>query len=135
MNYSLKLYPNGALYKIIDGVAIYANSGEDDDYSSLPKYKDLGQKQYNYDSDYYKIYQKELSKTDGSIILEHHMPSFSNCEYIYPPLFDFQETYSNKNLYDKWTTTLIFSFLISIFDIGLVIFGLLLFKEGEGETK
>lgn len=45
------------------------------------------------------------------------------------------ENFVNKNLYDKWTTTLVFSFLISICNIGLIIFGLLLFKEGDGEAK
>ena len=103
MNYSLKLYPNGALYKIIDGVAIYANSGEDDDYSSLPKYKDLGQKQYNYDSDYYKIYNKELATcSSGNCCI---IGSF--CKYVYYIPF---ENFENKHLYDKWTTTLFFHF-------------------------
>ena len=56
----------------------------------------------------------------------------SSCKYVYYPPF---ENFALKHLYDKWTTTLIFSFLISISNIGLVIFGLLVFKEGDGETK
>ena len=130
-----KLYPNGALAKITDSGQILPYSGEDDDDPHLVKYKDLGQKQYNYDSDYYKIYEKELLLTSGCLET-NFISGTSNCDYIFPsPLEEYQLTFGNKYLYDKWTTTLIFSFLISIFDIGLIIFGLLLFKEGEGEPK
>ena len=40
----------------------------------------------------------------------------------------------NKYIYDKWTNTLVFSFIISICNIGLIVFGILLFKGGE-ESK
>ena len=131
-----KLYPNGALVKITDSGQIYSFSGEEGDNPQFVKYKDLGQKQYNYDSDYYKIYNKEKEKineggsgSSGCIDVTHYD---STCQYIYyQPI----ENFVNKNLYDKWTTTLVFSFLISICNIGLIIFGLLLFKEGDGEAK
>ena len=39
----------------------------------------------------------------------------------------------NKNLYDRWVTTLIFACFIVDCDIGLAIFGFLLFKsDGSG---
>ena len=133
-NFLIKLYPNGALYKIVDNKEIYSSSGDNDYYSVLPKYKDIGQKQYNYDSDYYKIYQKEkaIATAPGGrgCIFQHNLKI--DCNYVYFQPF---ESYQNKYLYDKWTTTLVFSFLISICNIGLLIFGFLLFKEGDGETK
>lgn len=129
-----KLFPNGAIQKKTESGYITAYSGESDDDSEYIKYKDLGQKQYNYDSDYYKIYnkEKEIASAAGGSGCIHRFPLNSNCEYIYYqpiPYFIF------KHLYDTWTTTLVFSFLISICNIGLIIFGLLLFKEGDYENK
>ena len=55
----------------------------------------------------------------------------TNCEYYYAePKLDNE----NKYIYDKWTNTLVFSFLISICNIGLIVFGILLFIGGE-ESK
>ena len=128
----IKLYPNGALVKITDSGQIYSFSGEEGDNPQFVKYKDLGQKQYNYDSDYYKIYNKEKEKIEEGDIGCIQAPLDPTCQYFYYVLY---ENFENKNLYDKWTTTLVFSFLISICNIGLIIFGLLLFKEGDGEAK
>ena len=129
-----KLFPNGAKYKIIDNNSINskitAYEGDKKDDSRYAKYKDLGQKQYNYDSDYYKIYHKG-GESYECLDTNYDSAISPNCNYVYPsPKLDNK----NKYLYDKWTTTLIFSFLISICDIGLLIFGLLLFKEGD-DTK
>ena len=128
-----KLFPNGAVYKKIGTEFITAFSGDNDYNSQFAKYKDFGQKQYNYDSDYYKIYQKEVAIVEAggdSCVNPSHLKG--DCKYIYSRPF---ESYQKKYLYDKWTTTLVFSFLISICNIGLLIFGFLLFKEGDGETK
>ena len=125
-----KLFPNGASLKNIKDrgfVSVY--DGDKGDDANYIKYNELGQKQYNYDSDYYRIYQYNdnrcLKKDNPS------PTSSSTCEYIYAsPMTD----NGNKYIYDKWTNTLVFSFIISICNIGLIVFGILLFKGGE-ESK
>ena len=121
-----KLYPNGAKYKVIDGtkfITIYEGDTKDD--SQYAKYNELGQKQYNYDTDYYKLYYDN----------DHCIASSTNnlgCEYLYDrPKTDFK----NKYIYDRWTTTLIFAFLISICNLGLALFGLLIFLQKGEETN
>ena len=120
-----KLFPNGALKKKnYDGNYIFAYEGDKGDDAEHIKYNELGQKQYNYDSDYYRIYNYP-----GNNCLE---PSTNNnCEYQYARP---KEDNENKYIYDKWTNTLVFSFLISICNIGLIVFGILLFIGGE-ESK
>ena len=112
-----KLFPNGAISKR-DGTTPYSNDKGDD--AQYIKYYELGQKQYNYDSDFYRIYNIDTNCRTSS-------PA-SSCLYIYdsPP-----SDSSNKYLYDKWVNTLIFSFVISVSNIGLIVFGFLLFKGGE----
>ena len=53
-----------------------------------------------------------------------------SCDTLYIELYD---TIENKYLFDKWITSIIFSCLIIVSDIGLAIFGFLLFKsDGSG---
>ena len=116
-----KKFPNGAI-SYLNGKAPYTNDKGDD--AQYIKYYELGQKQYNYDSDYYRIYHTDSTCKDRS-------PSISpdpNCLYIYASA---PSNSSNKYLYDKWVNTLIFSFVISVSNIGLIVFGFLLFKGGE----
>ena len=120
-----KLYPNGAIKKLVNGNYITIYEGDTKDDSQYAKYNELGQKQYNYDSDYYKLYDSD----------DHCIESSTNkagCEYIYArPKYDFK----NKYKYDRWTTTLIFAFLISVCNLGLALFGLLIFFQKGEETK
>ena len=120
-----KLFPNGALKKKnYDGNYIFVYEGDKGDDAEHIKYNELGQKQYNYDSDYHRIYNYP-----GNKCLETSIDT--NCEYYYAePKLDNE----NKYIYDKWTNTLVFSFLISICNIGLIVFGILLFIGGE-ESK
>ena len=125
-----KLYPNGAKYKIVNNARITAYEGDVNDYSEYAKFKDLGQKQYNYDTDYYKLYKEGVSNGDNCIEGKTNGNTNTDCEYIYDrPAEDFK----NKYLYDTWTTSLIFAFLISVCNLGLAIFGLLIFIE-KGES-
>lgn len=119
-----RLYPNGAKYKVDKEnnalISIYEGDTKDD--SKYVRYSELGQKQYNYDTDYNRLYSE-----DENCINENSYDS--NCEYIYDiPVKDFR----NKYIYDRWTTTLIFAFLISVCNLGLALFGLLIFfQKGE----
>ena len=121
-----RLYPNGALYKCDDtnsNIQVYEN--DKSDFSKYVKYKDLGQKQYNYDSKYYKAY------SSGSTCRGSGNPP--TCEYVYPAYV--KTSIYNKDLYDRWTTTLILSIFIVLSNIGLLIFGFLLFKDGENSNE
>lgn len=54
----------------------------------------------------------------------------NNCDYLYATP---EDDINNKYLFDRWVTTLIFSCFIIACDIGLAIFGFLLFKsDGSG---
>ena len=143
-----KLFSNGALYKYIgddsvNGKYITIYEGDKNYESQYIKYSELGQKQYNYDSDYRKVYTKEITITNncyytkftGSPGAVYRAPSGGSseiCRYLYFPPF---LTYKNKYIYDKWSTTLTFGFIISICDLALLVFGFLLFKQGDNSSK
>ena len=125
-----RLFPNGASKKndgtepetSITGNFITSYGNDKSDDSEFIKYYELGQKQYNYDSDYSRIYDRSNNCKSGSA---------NECDFIYDSPYT---TYANKYLYDKWTNTLIFTFVISVCNIGLIIFGLLLFLGGDKEN-
>jgi hypothetical protein len=128
-----KLYPNGATHKF-DGTK-YINAYENDntEYSQWAKFKDLGAKQYNYDSKLYKNYNFD-SKTYANC--ESVPPTISTpvlCEYIYED--NPYVSVENKDLHDRWLTTLILAIFIVISNIGLLIFGFLLFKSSSGSNE
>lgn len=126
-----RLFPNGASKKndgTVTGTGVpgsfitpYANDKSDD--SEFIKYYELGQKQYNYDSDYSRVYSSSNDCKTGDS---------NSCDFLYE--ISPYTTYANKYLYDKWTNTLIFTFVISVCNIGLIIFGLLLFLGGDKEN-
>ena len=125
-----KLFPNGAIKKKVGNNFIYAYENEIDENSQKIKYKDLGKKQYNYDNQYY-----EKFFTSSSCICDINTGSCNddnNCNYIY---FSPYPDYSNKYLYDRWLTTLILGVIIVICNIGLLIFGFLLFKSVKGDSS
>jgi hypothetical protein len=109
---------------------------ENDDDSVFAKYSDLGKKLYNYN----KIKSKEFEDQDSNfylcstVIFNPSMcisteytpvsPGICDTYYIAP-----DDNFENKYLFDKWTTSIIFSCLITVCDIGLAIFGFLLFKS------
>ena len=127
-----KLYSNGAIYKCEDsacnpGVTVYEN--DKSDFSEYVKYKDLGDKQYNYDSKYYKSFSLSNSCKESY--------GHGGCTYVFPDNQYTQPITSleNKDLYDRWTTTLILSIFIVACNIGLLIFGFLLFKGGSESNE
>lgn len=140
----LKLYSNGADYKWDGQKYIHIYENDKDDYSEYIKYKDLGDKQYNYDSKLYKTFHntplsgsgtatdpytcKFRSATDPSFPSSQHQ----NCEFLY--ITSPYTSLENKDLHDRWLTSLVLSIIISISNIGLLIFGFLLFKN-SGESN
>jgi len=119
---------------------------EKDENSHLAKYSDLGKKQYNYQKK--RSYGNDRSKNSCSvsaIISSSYTFSCSNeyisssglslfhstysCDYLYS---DGITNYDNKYVFDRWVTTIIFSCFIIACDIGLAIFGFLLFKNSNG---
>ena len=140
-----KLYPNGAKYKWegddSTGKYITINEKDKGEYANILLYKDLGKKQYNYNGDYYETYMKKVPSSSTNInecnINGNYRPSgtlpittsaSTKCDYLYyTPVTGVE----NKFIYDRWLTALILSIVIVICNIGLIIFGFLLFKSSE----
>ena len=101
------------------------------------KIKDLGEKQYNYDSEIYQALkepQSEVSRCMSPTRPKERVTDSNDrtCQYIW--LNDIQnlnESVENKFLYDRWITTIIFSAIICVLGIGLCIFSLLLFSNDQ----
>ena len=53
---------------------------------------------------------------------------YQSCEYLYQVPYTNNQ---NKNLYDRWLTTLVLGVVIALCNLGLLIFGFLLFKSKE----
>ena len=112
---------------------------KDDKYAVYAKYSDLGKKIYNYNKDVY-----QAASTD-KISYCQHILSFTNYAsdcisgdgyFSLSKRYDCEKLYiisntevQNKYLYDRWVTTIIFAVFIFVCDIGLAIFGFLLFKS------
>jgi hypothetical protein len=146
-----KKFPNGAIYKI-DGTRPYLNDKGDD--AQYIKYYELGQKQYNYDKE--KEFPKDNSEFDNcrsrtennSTSLSYPYPSYCSnngfiissqlsyknnkgkkCKYLF---YDQSYGFDYKYKYDNWVTTLVVSNFIMACNIGLSIFGYLLFISDNG---
>ena len=124
----VKLFSNGATRKCNgNSKCITPYENDKSDFSEWAKYKDLGGKQYNYESQFYKTYYS------SSTCKTNPPPTSENCEYIFenPPTTSME----NKDLYDRWLTTLILSIFIVLSNIGLLIFGFLLFKSSGDSNE
>ena len=113
------------------------------DNSLYAKYSDLGKKQYNYNkkktqeyndgSSTFRKCQGDVDFCDGEFYSDATSTAtalVNNCDYLYT---DPTNQITNKYLFDRWVTTIIFSVFICVCDIGLAIFGFLLFKsDGSG---
>ena len=118
---------------------------KDDRYAILAKYSDLGKKQYNYnkekdqatsDSEFNQFTDDNsasgCSLNEFLTISQKTYPTggSNKCENLYLSAIN---TIENKYVFDRWITTIIFSCFIIVCDIGLSIFGFLLFKsDGSG---
>ena len=146
------LFDNGAILKWHetekDYIKPYTEEDEENDqYAKYAKYKDLGKKQYNYDSKTYKkILKGEISLDDCDEDKYETFPQnyisgskkMGSCDYIWEERFlDNRSNLSNKHLYDFWLTSLIFTAFVLVCSIGLAVFGLLIFMnpDSSGHTK
>ena len=119
-----KLYSNGALYKYSSNLYAYSNDKSYD--SEYVKYKDLGGQQYNYNKKLYESYY-EFKAASSVNCKETGTPS-SSCDYIYKQPYDNNE---NKYLYDRWCLSLVLAVFITVSNVGLLIFGFLIFKDNR----
>ena len=135
-NCEKKLFGNGAIYKWIDDsassshkITVYDNDNSDD--AQYAKYKDLGKKQYNYDKKLYEMYSKTThpcfvtSTSLSNRPIKSESPSTIYCDYSYwEPYPDSK----NKYLFDNWVVTIIFCCFIIVGQIGVGIFGFMIYK-------
>ena len=105
-------------------------------------FSELGQKQYNYDSDLFKsVYNLN---NNYMIICQNNnnirdIKQKNGCDYLWEASdmitaniinnANYANNLKNKYIYDRWITTIILGVLIVICNIGLILFGFLLFKN------
>ena len=86
-----KLFSNGALYKKDETTYFKVNENDKSENSEYLLYKNLGEKQYNYNSEFYKTYYENEPTSDSiagcNILINYNIqtgtaPS-SQCEYLY----------------------------------------------------
>ena len=111
-------------------------------YALYAKYSDLIQKQYNYNYDLSKDYEKDEYKNCISgpgdcenvvngIIRSNDIPTYGSgiqCPKLYAPL---QSGVANKDKSDRFLAALILSLLVCLASIGLALFGFLLWRNPE----
>lgn len=128
-----------------DYKCIYYDS-EYNKYALYAKYSDLGKKQYNYNKDLIKTVNEagncvghaSFCESDGKITAgtTGHgrnynpitIPPTSECDKLYA---ETEEGIENKDLSDRFLTTLLLGLFVCLANIGLAIFGFLLFRTGE----
>ena len=113
--------------------------------SVYAKYSELNKKQYNYDKDLHKAYETSLYSNCGDTdhfddCADEGKISFSGasnptytdsngspqtCPYLY---VNEQDDITNQDVFDRFLTTLILSLVVCLANIGIALFGFLLFK-------
>ena len=121
-----KLFPNGAFYKKDDNIKVPVFYNDKEYLGEYIKYKDLGGCQYNYNKKLYQAYEYY----DGNCQKDDNINN--NCEYFYDSPAD---NNMNKYLYDRWCLSLVLSVFITAANIGLLIFGLLIFKNNGDSSS
>jgi len=81
-------------------------------------------KAYDEGSSTYRARKKEMLDTNGN--------KKGECDKIY--IDDSNGTNERKKLYDYWVLTIVFGCFIFVLDIGLAIFGFLIFKDSSGTS-
>jgi len=124
---------------------------EDDEDSFYAKYNDLGKKQYNYhkdfeladsNSEYQNCKLSVLSSVPSPVFTSSPLLScinpitnkIPNCNKIYYSGNSRNDQISNKYDYDKWVTSIIFGCFIIALNLGLALFGFLLFSQSDGTS-
>ena len=122
-------------YRCID------SDDKDNIFSAYAKFSDLNQKQYNYQNDFYGddvesycICQRLFFLCSGSATFDLNDHSTygcasniltNDCKYIYAE--EIKEN-NNQDIFDRFLTTLILSLFVCLANIGLAIFGFLIFR-------
>ena len=141
-----KLYSNGAKYKLKDNKYVPNYDTEkysDDTEIDHIKYKDLGKRQYNYNTKFYKSVNDDNSELNKCLYRSFdpsdnsHVTYYKDtkkCDYIWTS--NSQTSYiDNKYLYDRWLTTIILGVFDAVCGIGVAIFGVLLFLNGDSSSS
>ena len=118
----------------------FASYDKDDIFTGYAKFSDLNKKQYNYEKDFYgddfdyhcecENLLRECSKGETIDIsltssgCESDIQGAS-CKYIYAEAI---EENGYKDIFDRFLTTLILSLVVCLANIGLALFGFLLFR-------
>lgn len=114
-------------------------------HSIIAKYSDLGKKQYNYNKDLEDSYEKEevgtctesptlCDRNDGFIQLGYKKyingdRNKGECKYLYlTSSYITSQGVNNKDISDRFLTTLILGLFVCLANIGLALFGFLLFR-------
>ena len=97
-------------------------------HSLYASYSDLGKKQYNYDKDLYKSISTSCINDNwiSACYLSETIVGPSDCKYLYAEKIN---EIKNKDISDRFLTTLILSLLVCLANIGLALFGFLLFRS------
>ena len=130
-NYAIKkLFPNGATYKWSNNKYITAFEEDTEDNSDYIKYKDLGDKRYNYDKVLFEKFDSHdpCYRSSGS---SRPISYINTCDYIFD---EPNNNIFNKYLYDRWMTTLILNCFIILFNLCLAISGFMLYKDKKEEA-
>jgi len=106
---------------------------KDNEDSVYAKYSDLGKKQYNYHKDFdsNSDYKNSDCYITSSPLDECKSPTKTTkkCDKLY--YHHTVTSISNKYGYDKWVTSIIFGCFIIALNIGLALFGFLLFSDSS----
>ena len=107
----------------------------DDPDIAFVKYRDLGKKQYNYNSEYYKLYQDHNSEIYTCNSYTSLTSQKGSCEYIWNGPPSYTSSITPKYIYDRWLTSIIISVFIVACGLGLAVFGFLLFKNSGSSSS
>lgn len=110
----------------------------ENEYSLYAKYCDLINKQYNYDKDFYESVENICIVTSHAYDCAN-TETFDNnlldsCKYLY--IAETEDGVTNKDISDRFLTTLLLGLFVCLANIGLALFGFLLFKTPDDfQTK
>ena len=104
-------------------------------HSVYATFSDLIQKQYNYEKDKYEsVEHPEICITNDYVVRCSESEyinvgtSLASCENLYAPLID---DFANKDLSDRFLTTLILSLFVCLADIVLALVGFLIYRTPD----
>ena len=123
-----------------DHFECFYHDSPENNHAIYAKYSDLIQKQYNYDKDLIDSYNSnevsqciedpDICLTDEKIPLTSTSLTIvpAQCKYLYLPRTELEYTVTNKDKSDRFLTTLLLSLFVCMANIGLGIFGFLLYR-------